>query len=271
MSSIIFHTERDGEAYLWGGERAHMGVLIGDLATAVIPDHADEMVLAAITPKQREYFTQRHFPDGRPYPAEWAPKVNLDRLRTHLRVGMDGEGTFQREGKTLASFSLMLNTVLALGSEPLALMARLHAQCEIHAYVEGPNRAWMADVIERGRATGLYREIGGGGTEARNWEGVVELLRKRADAPVVTSYTVCEGFPGNYLMKDSSWAPQPLPEKGTDEYWEARDEAWGALSEARRWELCMAALRSDDGGLEIKPGMESQRFRHEESFFDLFG
>ncbi|GAA4304598.1 hypothetical protein GCM10023178_11830 [Actinomadura luteofluorescens] len=37
----------------------------------------------------------------------------------------------------------------------MRFLARLHAQCELHGYVEGPNRAWLADVIDQGPAAGV--------------------------------------------------------------------------------------------------------------------
>jgi hypothetical protein len=37
-------------------------------------------------------------------------------------------------------------------------LARLHGQCEVHGWVAGKNRAWLADIIETGRETAILRD-----------------------------------------------------------------------------------------------------------------
>jgi hypothetical protein len=100
-------------------------------------------------------------------------------------------------GKPLRLSSLILNTALVAGSDPVRLLARLTGQCELHTYVEGPHRAWLADIIKEGLGTGVLRRFG---PDVENdhvgWPAVEALLGERDDGPVVVSDSVNpEGFP----------------------------------------------------------------------------
>jgi hypothetical protein len=97
-------------------------------------------------------------------------------LITALRVG---ESRLRFGDREVGAWILGLNSLIAYGSDPVILAARLHGQCEIHCYVEGPNRAWLAEIIDRGRACGIYRE----GDAETSWESVAALLRSRDDEP----------------------------------------------------------------------------------------
>jgi hypothetical protein len=154
-----------------------------------------------------------------------------DRLETWLSVGDEPLiiGGIKRQ-----SFSLKLNTALRWGNDAVKLLARLHGQCEIHAYVEPENRAWLADIIERGRKLNVLRPDQG-------WESVITMLRRRGDEPVVTSYSVCDGFPNPYIAGVS----------GDDE--DAAERWWKQPAE-ERWAQAMSALRPrHDGSLEMTP------------------
>lgn len=115
-------------------------------------------------------------------------------------------------------FTAQLNTAARLGGDLFALMARLHGQCEMHAWVDGPDRAWLADLIDRGLTERVFRTSLG-------WEDVIALLRARDDQPVVTSYSVSESFP--YALLSSA-------DLGDDPSWEERYAAG------------VEALRADD-------------------------
>src|SRR6202012_6079389 len=64
-------------------------------------------------------------------------------------------------------FDLVLNTVMAVGSMPVALAACLHGRCEQHAYVEPQDAQWLAEIIVEGLHDGVYRDDAG-------WSGVVD-------------------------------------------------------------------------------------------------
>lgn len=178
MSRVYFHAESE-EAELRGSERAHMGVLCNDLLMAGIGPVFDS---------ERSPHWLRKLLPANSYLAQTRAGAAL--YEHSLRAFMGVDGHLVVEGKTLDAWSMALNTALALGDEPLRLCARLHGQCEIHAWVDGPNRAWLADVIEKGRSRNLFRREQG-------WEDVVALLRKSDKGEVVTSYSVCDSFPGH--------------------------------------------------------------------------
>ena len=81
-----------------------------------------------------------------------------------------------------------LNRVLRLHSQPLMLMARIHAQCESHCWVDGPHRAWLAAIIEQGRGCSLFRPMMG-------WEDVMQMLLQDQREPVFLSYSVSGTWP----------------------------------------------------------------------------
>ena len=166
-----------------GWERAWMGCFVRNIAAAFLPMTRGELV-ARINPA--------HQLAGET--ANTGQRLLADRVNLELSHGFSGRQVLaDHDGTPLRGFDLQLNTVLAFGSDPACLFARLDGQCELHAYVEAPHRAWLAAVIEAGRASGLYR-VGAG------WEDVVALLRSRDDEPVVTSYSVTESFPSRLRL-----------------------------------------------------------------------
>lgn len=190
-------------------------------------------------------------------------------------------------GRPLSSGDLVANTALAVGSDPMRLLTRLHGQCELHGYVEGPNRAWLADIIQAGLDSGVLRKTLNG--RDLGWAGVITLLRDRDDEPVVTSYSVTDWFPNKDV---ADWRP---PE-GTDlaPAWAAEEpEEWAALTEEeqaeyrddseadlwsdlpadQRWRLAVDGLRRSNRTmlLEFKPDdWATFRFGHGLTAFDLY-
>ena len=132
-------------------------------------------------------------------------------------------------------FEMSLNTAMAIGSDPVRFCARVHGQCEIHGYVEGPNRAWLAEIIDEGLRTKILRHETQGYGEG--WEDVAKLLRARDDCPVVTEYSVTGSFP----QMPESWRER----EDCDEWYEIPEEA--------RWETALRELRESGGWLEWQP------------------
>jgi hypothetical protein len=163
-------------------------------------------------------------------------------LAVHLRVSMWDEQFDLGEGRSISVSSCALNTLLATGSDPMKLAARLHGQCELHCWVDGRNRHWLADIMAEGRASGIFRANAG-------WEETIRLLKGRDTEPVVTSYSVGDGFPNAGLAVDAGmWSPPGDPDD------EERDwDAWYDLPPDEQWEVCMKALRKTAGGLELRP------------------
>lgn len=220
MSGIYFHSESDDDVRVRGAERHMAGAISSRLLKALLDADSyyhKPRLIAAIRPVGS--FKDSNYPDA-----------------LSLRMSVDGVDLELKDGRIINSFSLSLNTMLRIGSRPLKLMARLHGQCEIHAWVDGPNRNWLADIIEEGLRDGVMRKD-------MQWEAAVELLRKRNDGPIVTSYSVCEQFPSTGLIDPSLL---PRGEDGEIDY-------DAACEMENKWDLAMAALREKDGGLELKP------------------
>jgi len=255
VSRIYFHTEYEGTVGLLGAERAHISLLCTGVAMAAVPRFR-EAVLPHLTPDRRGYFTE----DRRAC-------FNAD-LRTALHVG--DSPVLAHRGEPLESFTLLLNTALVLGSDPVCLAARLHGQCEIHAYVEGPNRAWLADVIEAGLDRGVYRSemraIYADGSPREpfpaGWTAVIGLLRQRSDEPVVTSYSATDGFPN---PTTAGWEPESQDA-------DPDGEGWYDVPLGEQWARGLAGLRGDlTTRREISPESLRAPYGHSLSLLDVFG
>lgn len=235
MSRIYFHSpdvKDDGDdVEVRGAERAHLGWLTGScLITSVGPllDYGDRPHWI------RKLLGPKHYLNLDPSERVLQPRFE-QAMEVVLRVGNDD--FFFSDGSSMQIYTVGLNTAIAMGGDPLKMAARLHGQCEIHSYVEGKNRGWLADIILRGRSTGVLRADMG-------WEGVVQLLKKSNQHPIVTSYSVCEGFPNYRLISDSKdWTPQQK-----DEYNEA--------PRSEKWDRSMAALRTQS----TEHGMTQEMF-----------
>jgi hypothetical protein len=277
VSRVYFHSP-SGDAELHGSERAYLGGLCTDIAIGVLDldnsFRAERALNGILAPDLAP------IPNGADY-QQWRRD-----LETRLAIGSMFRGApFQWRGRPIQSFALMMNTALAVGNNAVRLAARLHGQCEIHTWVDGPNRAWLADVMQTGLDHGIFRsgfwfEDGPGGPRRwsdQGWESVITLLRARDDEPVVTSYSVTESFPHSSI---GDWMPA-WPE-GVLRDWDAlseddkqarsdRQEQWYDLDDPEQWRISMAGLREDSGGLELKPdGWDSFVFRHGLSVLDLF-
>lgn len=237
MSRIYFHSLH-GEAEVRGWERARAGALCSDmLMVALGVSTSDDM-------PSRPSPIRRILPPNC-YALEYSGYQFASWLHTWLVASNDTYFVVNSDRK-ITVFSAALNTAHVTGSDPVKLLARLHGQCELHAYVEGHNRAWLADIIEQGRAAGIMRADSG-------WESVIELLRTRDDEPVVTSYSVCEQFPNQGVAN-----------------WQNDDEVWYELPADEKWRLALAGLRNTTGELEIKPDTwQTYTYRHGVNGFQL--
>lgn len=146
-------------------------------------------------------------------------------------------------------FIIKLDTAYQLGSDVIKLMARIHGQCEMHGWVSGSNRAWLASIIQTGLKQKLF-------TADCGWQQVIELLLESDTSEVVMSHTVTDDFPNIHLVY-----PKPLQldsgvqstgggSSDTNERWygTTRRELYNALSGAERWNMAMDAIRLEDSG-----------------------
>lgn len=279
MSRVYFHSP-SGEAELNGSERAHFGCLVRDAAVRVL-DLSD----AAHIRRLRELVARDH------YLAPMEDAMFARSFETCMRVSSP---VLSFADQPIGMFTLVLNTALLDADDQMRLAARIEGQCEIHAYIEGPNRAWVADMIDRGLETGLYRkgmyvdnraDGSHGPWRSQGWENVLTLLRSRDDEPVVMSYSVCDSFPNPDAMEDQP----PMPDGWRPDHWseqewaelddDYRGECWDAHLSDRwyeqpaevQWDRAMAALRTSGMGLELKPDdWDTFRFTHELTVLDLY-
>jgi hypothetical protein len=125
----------------------------------------------------------------------------VDHVRLAMRMGGLGMGSrpvLSWRGQDVDPWTLTLNTCMRLGSFPVRLAARLHAQCEIHCWVDSPHLDWLAGLIVAGLRSGVMRE-GAGWESAANW-----LREHNGQCPVVFSSSVTDDFPGPHV---STWEP----------------------------------------------------------------
>jgi hypothetical protein len=211
---------RDGSTVvrLSGAERAHMNLLIGDVFLA--PFRLDGF---DVRERLQRLFPPSHHVHRAP-DFGWAVTAS-----TSLKLGWDK--LLLPDGTKVDPFTASLNTALVMGSDPFRLMARLHGQCELHAYVEGHNRSWLAGIIRQGLKVGLMRD-------GQGWDDVLNLLESADDRPVVTDYSACESFPNAQVAE-----------------WTGTENKWGKLSSDKRWQFALTGLRakSKSAELELRP------------------
>lgn len=247
MSRIYFHSE-ERDAKVSGPERYLAGGICNALMLAAIGPLSDSLA--------EPNWLRRYLPKDCFSLRETGPAFEQS---VKLWLKTSGDAGLVIEGQQVSVFSMALNTACVMGSETVKFLARLHGQCELHAYVEGKNREWLAGIIERGREKKILRANMG-------WEDVIELLRSDNASPVVTSFSVSDSFPDMALARGAgTWVPQ----KSGDEVYDEWDE-WDELPNSDKWQLCMAALRGSRGNLELKPdGWGEYYFDYGVTAFDL--
>jgi hypothetical protein len=190
-----------------------------------------------------------------PFAAAEQERALLVQLGTHLNVG---GAVFEVAGHRLQHDNLALNTALAMGSDPVRLATKLTGWD--HVYVEGPNREWLARVVEVGREAGCFRA-------GMGWQQVVAFLRERDDSPVYTWHSVN----GNPTYDLADWEPAELsadwvPAYTTVENWRSMTddereeyrqqdapEQFDELPEDERHRLVLAGLRKHRPWAELCP------------------
>jgi hypothetical protein len=237
-----------------------------------------------------------------PWGVDYEPERKfVNSLRLKLRADTV---KLQVAGVELDSADLDMNTALVAGSDPVRLATKIHGWCEAHCWVDGPDRAWLADIIDEGLRVGIFRRglwyvdrpCDGPPSEQpdrqwspQGWDDVTGLLRERDDEPVVMSYSVCDSFPN---QETAYWIPEPLPDEwvpdwattpeGLAEWLEIDEEGraerrhtaerdqWYALPDEEKWRLAMAGLR-DRGWGQLSPDtLATEMFSWPVTVYDLF-
>lgn len=316
MSRVYFHTPTE-EAELRGSERAWLahvaagpGTYAWDLDRS---DHERAYALVAMSPEpepgryganylhahmreaqeaDRQYreACKRYADAGRPDGPLGGPRYNpkpSERFLSSLRLSLRVQGfDLEVAGHRLTTANVELNTALVAGSRPVQLAAKIHGWCEVHCWVEGPDRAWLAEIIAEGLAAGIYRrglwyadrpDAPRDKWSSQGWEEVTALLERRDDEPVVMSYSVCESFPNQFI---GGWMP-PWPD-GVPERYDAltdeqklerddRQDAFYELDGAEQWRIAMDALREVRPWARLAPDtLASVSFGPMVTVYDLF-
>lgn len=210
MSRIYFSTRSGEWAEVRGAERAHMGLTLADATQGLIPDKIEGICALFGEADQQDMWGEFKKQHAELLAAEqYGQAAELQRrawdsARIQYRVGWDC--AMHIGGKKHNSFGVLLNTAIVMGGEPLQLFAKLHGCVEIHGWVAGKNREWLANIIDKGRATGLYRD-------GMGWDSVIKLLRKSKRGAVVTAYSVtdCFNWKKDKLDKTLEFSPERLP------------------------------------------------------------
>lgn len=298
MSAVIFHS-LSGEARLRGSERARLGHLAQGvaeaawdlhggtgyerakriLALAPDPGYLGPMLTAAL--EQEAHNSAEIARDWRHARTDYGPRRQLvSALQTNLRVsGL----MLDVDGQAVHTTDLGFNTALLAGSDPVKLAAKIHGYCEVHCWVDGPDRSWLAGIMQAGLHGGLYRrglwysDAPDGPADkwaSQGWDEVIALLLSRADEPVVMSYTVCDSFPN----AEFGWMP-PWPD-GVPKRWDAlseeqqaarseRSEAWYDLDHAEQWRISTEALRARPYGRLTPESLGGQAFGPSLTIYDV--
>lgn len=166
MSGIDF-TTRDGSASVRGAERAYGAALAARLAAAVLEldsQHTQESnrrILPDIFFRQAEFNAQMHgraasLTDTFTY---WAPMAGM--------MYEDGSADIRIGDKTERPDGFVINTAVVAGSDPIALLTRIHAYSEEGLLVTGPDRSWLAGIIDAGLQAHILRDKPGWGGRRR--------------------------------------------------------------------------------------------------------
>ena len=224
MSSIYFHSANETVS-VHGSERAHFGILCTRMAWGVI---------GTMFSTDADLFKSLFPPDNYIHSYQSVPE-NM------ARIAFECERRFVVGDDSLDGFTTMLNTALFMGSDPVKLAARIHGQCEIHAYVMPAHFEWLAGIIKQGRSFKLYRDNQG-------WEDVLRLFEE-AKSPIVLSYSVTDSFP------NSDYSDYYQEHGHTDDEDDEFEDAWYAMDRADKFHECFNNLSklSKNKGLEISP------------------
>lgn len=215
MSSINFFS-KDNQASLRGSERAAMDIITSGFQEIIFENKSKDEILQILGGTQdlcNLYFFHHE------------EEKFKESFRMAMRTGMCSGLQFKLGEETINPFCLKLNTAFKMGSDPIKLMTRLHAQCEINTYVMPENFSWIIEIIENGLESGLYRQNQG-------WDDVLRIF-KESKTPIVTSFSGDDDFPDRKNL-------------------EIDDETWHEMSYENRFDLALKELQ-EINMLEITP------------------
>lgn len=278
MSHIHFHTQEQ-RADIWGVERGRFANLCTGLTIEILGLNSIDPSEIATT--LRELWPRVSRPGGGAYIGRGIEEDRIFAQQAASAVRAHQE-PLMCDGGRISFWEMALNTALVVGSDPIKMAARLHGQCELHAWVAGRNRSWLANIISEGLDGGVFRRSLKG--HSTGWEELIAVLRSSDNGPVVTSYSTSGQFPRLTAMRET-WptycaacrvvtAAAATAERDgicsqcSLPYEDDRQtDAWGRLTSDERWE---AATWSLDARRELRPDdWRGSRFGPGLTAFDL--
>lgn len=235
---LTFHAPDQPTAVVSAPEREWLWGLCVDVATALVPTSLPRVVLRHLNPQHWLYddFTAAH---DRPTTAHSQGWLHIRTLVALYDIAHGGHGPsafIAGDGRPLPTRDLVANTVLTVGSDPLALAARLSRHAHRHVAVLPEDRPWLADVISGGLDTGLYRPQQG-------WADAVHLLRHTDRTPAVVSTghrwpdPETAGYPADRVNPRTG---APDPRERPDDLW----QSWREEDPQTQWSMALGQLES---------------------------
>lgn len=229
MSGIDF-TTRDGSASVRGAERPYGAALAARLTAAILEldgqrtQERNRRILPDIFFRQAAFNDQSagcttSLTDAFTY---WAPMSGM--------MYEDGSADIRIGDKTERPDGFVINTAVVAGSDPIALLTRIHAYSEEGLLVTGPDRSWLAGIIDAGLQAHILRDKSG-------WEGAAELLRSDSRSPALI--TTSQGVSLSWLQGAAAGF---YADGQTDQERWAAEKAFDALSGAEQWDRSISAL-----------------------------
>lgn len=271
MSALYFHTE-DTTAHVWGGEWSWLDGLAKKTALGFLNlQHEQDKLRPLIKPTHE---LRDGYRTGLGCANNWASW-----FATSWRV--NGDDFLEWRGRPLSCSRISLNTAAAVGGEAFRFAIRLAGQGDIHCWIDGPDRAWAAVLIDEGLDAGFLRRCTANGIDI-GWAVVADLLRASDEGAVVCSYSVEDGFPG---PKAAGFAP-PMPEGWRPDGWSRQEwaeidyqadywdehvwELWGEFDKPEQWRRALDGLKARPAAnLQIRPGGGRFHFGPDLTVFDL--
>lgn len=210
MSHIAFHSKEHETVYVHGSERAHMGIVITDMAAAIFPRGVgDEHPFINLVPQaERE---------------RWSWTLRGPQAEGWVKIYLSSYSDYQLEfnGTRHESKETVLNTILAMDSDIMSFMVKVDGTCESHGWFPDRDHNHFAAIMRQGLDRHILRSN-------RGWDAVIDMFEADLNEPIVMSYSVTNGFPNDEICG--------VMEKDVDEWYETH-------SQAQQWDASMAALR----------------------------
>lgn len=236
MGRISFET-KDRTVFVSGSMRSHADLLMSKITNGLLDPARNKDLLLSAMPE--DHYLHKSIAIGPNWAREFEAACSY------------GEINFTIGDEKFNSFSLGLNTATAVGNDAVKFLMRVHAQCEMHGYIAGENREWLAQIIENAHVEVLPAGSG--------WDELVILLRESDAEPVVMSYSVTNGFLDN---SRGIWIKNYLKEICVSEddvdinwtAWEEAEDAWDRLNQEEKWNHAVQLMNETPGlGLELTP------------------